>query len=62
MSHETFKQSAHGAHGNAQSDLQLWGGKLTKGSSCALKSITDSMLRFCLSVHWAVSSHGLRAS
>lgn len=60
MSHETFKQSDHGAHGNAP--VRLWGGKLTKGPSCAVKSVIASLLRLCLSVHWAASNHSPSAS
>lgn len=60
MSQETFKQSDHSAHRNAP--VRLWGGKLTKGPSCALKSITASLLRLCLSDHWAASSLSLSAS
>ena len=44
------------------SDLQLWGGKLTKGSSCVPKSIIASMLRLCLGAQWTVPSQCLSAS
>lgn len=60
MSHETFKQSDHSVHGNAP--VRLRGGKLTKDPSCALKPVTASLLRLCLSVHWAAFSHTLSAS
>lgn len=44
------------------SDLQLWGGKLTKGSSCVPKSIIASMLRLCLGAQWTVPNQCLSAS